>query len=146
MFSARSCFNSLLRATEFLGVNRVLDVQTRNAAKKSASSTQYGGARKPKRRGIKRQEGCHVTRGTILVRQNRLNYHPGLHVGFGKDGTLFALEHGEVRISCEKADINWDHTWIQRHYNNRFNQNIYKKYFHIIPDPQHTRFKLIDLV
>ncbi|RZF39232.1 hypothetical protein LSTR_LSTR010326 [Laodelphax striatellus] len=147
MFSARNFISIALQTSkEFLGVNKVLEVQVRNKAKKTSSSTQYGGARKPKRRGIKCSQGKLVNPGTILVRQNRLNYHPGLHVGFGRDGSLFALQQGRVLITCEKADINWDHTWIKRFYNDRFNQNIYKKYFHVIPDPQHTRFKLVDLV
>lgn len=65
-------------------------------------------------------------------------------VGFGRNGSLFALEHGKVYVTCEKIDPNWDHTWIQRNYAGRENQTIYKKFFNVISVPQHNRFKLID--
>lgn len=67
-------------------------------------------------------------------------------VGFGKNGTLFAMEHGKVVVTCEQTDMNWDHTWIQRHFAGRENQTIYKKYFNVIPFPQHNRFKLLDQI
>lgn len=54
------------------------------------------------------------------------------------------MEHGRVCVTCEKTDPNWEHTWIQRHYAGREDQRFYKKYFNIIPEPQHQRFKLID--
>jgi len=56
-------------------------------------------------------------------------------VGFGRNGTLFALEAGKVVVSCEKMDPNWFHPWIQRFYDTRKGQTIYKKYFNIIPKP-----------
>lgn len=67
-------------------------------------------------------------------------------VGFGHNGTLFALEHGRVVVTCEKINPNWDHTWIQRCYAGRQDNVIHKKHFNIIPMPQHNRFKLIDEV
>lgn len=69
-----------------------------------------------------------------------------VQVGFGRNGTLFALEAGKVVVSCEIMDPNWDHTWIQRIYNGRKGQTIYKKYFNIIPEPQHNRFRLVDTI
>lgn len=67
-------------------------------------------------------------------------------VGFGKNGNLFALEHGRVVVSCEKIDPKWEHPWIQRNYAGREGQTIFKKTFNIIPIPQHNRFKMIDEV
>lgn len=64
----------------------------------------------------------------------------------GRNGTLFALEHGKVLVTCEKFDPNWNHTWVQRIYAERRGTTIYKKYFHVIPKPQHNRFKLIDSI
>jgi large subunit ribosomal protein L27 len=78
-----------------------------------------------------------------LATQRTTRFHPGLHVGFGKNGTLFAMEHGRVYVTCEEADPNWDHTWIQRNYAGRENQKFYKKFFNVLPEPQHQRFKLI---
>lgn len=67
-------------------------------------------------------------------------------VGFGRNGTLFAISHGKVVITCEKPDLNWDHMWVQRNYGGRMYQQFYKKYFNVITEPQHQNFKLIDQV
>lgn len=47
-------------------------------------------------------------------------------------------------VTCEKVDLNWEHSWVMRNYEGRTGQTFYKKYFNVIPEPQHTRFKLID--
>lgn len=47
-------------------------------------------------------------------------------------------------MTCEKLDSNWEHTWIQRFYAERKGQTIYKKFFNVVPETQHNRFKLID--
>lgn len=65
-------------------------------------------------------------------------------MGFGRNGTLFALEHGKVYVTCEKINPNWNHSWIQRNYAGRENQTIYKKYFNVVPEKQHELFKLVD--
>lgn len=67
-----------------------------------------------------------------------------LQVGLGKNGTLFAMEHGRVYVTCEKTDPNWDHRWVQRHYAGREEQTIYKKFFNVVPEEQHLRFKLVE--
>lgn len=64
-------------------------------------------------------------------------------MGLGKNGTLFAMIHGKVMVTCEKADPDWDHTWVQRCYGSR-QGTFYKKYFNVIPEPQHRNFKLIN--
>lgn len=101
---------------------------------------------RPKHRGWQVQDGHFVSAGTLLATQLTLRFHPGLNVGFGKNGTLFALEHGRVVVTCEKFEPNWEHTWVQRTYAGREDQTIYKKYFNVIPEPQHQRFKLVDEV
>ncbi|XP_065353400.1 large ribosomal subunit protein bL27 [Cloeon dipterum] len=123
-------------------------IATRNASKKAGGSSrnQRGKTAIPKFRGLKRAEGDYVTAGTKLVTQRDLNYHPGLNVGFGKNGTLFAIEHGYVKFSSEKCDLNMDHTWVQRIYGGKDITYLYKKYVHVITDPQHNRFKMIDSV
>ena len=67
-------------------------------------------------------------------------------VGFGKNGTLYALEKGKVIITCEKIDPNLDHSWARTHYAGRENSVIYKKHFNVIPEPQDNRFVLIDAI
>lgn len=56
------------------------------------------------------------------------------------------MEPGKVIVTCEKVDLNWEHSWIKRNYAGRENQVIYKKHFNVIPIPQHNRFKLIDKI
>ncbi|KAF4516382.1 hypothetical protein B566_EDAN008505 [Ephemera danica] len=106
-------FHAVYRATYLI----LPTVTCRYASKKTGGSTRNKkGSCRPKHRGLKVNEGIWVSAGSILVLQRHLRFHPGLNVGFGKNGTLFALENGHVMISCEKVDLNLDHTWIQREY------------------------------
>ena len=81
----------------------------------------------------------------VILCFNSFIYY-NFQVGFGKNGTLFALEAGKVIVTCEKMNLNWDHTWIIRTYGGRIGDTIYKKYFNVIPEPQHNRFKLVEEV
>lgn len=65
-------------------------------------------------------------------------------VGFGKDKSLYSMEPGKVVITSEKVDPNWNNYWVQRSFGGREGTVFYKKYFNILPYPQHRRFKLID--
>lgn len=47
-------------------------------------------------------------------------------------------------VTCEKPNLNWDHTWVQRNYGGRMYQTFYKKYFNVVGDQQHKNFKLIE--
>ncbi|CAG5009863.1 unnamed protein product [Parnassius apollo] len=127
-------------------VSVLVDI-VRHASKKTGGSTKNTNCKvKPKHRGWKVQDGHFVQAGHIVATQRTTRFHPGLNVGFGRNGTLFAMEAGKVVVTCEKFDPNWEHTWVQRLYAGRENQNIFKKYFNVIPEPQHNRFKLIDEV
>lgn len=66
------------------------------AHKKAGGSTRNGRDSKPKYLGIKRYGGQLVNAGEIIVRQRGTQFHPGLHVGIGKDHTLYALVSGLV--------------------------------------------------
>lgn len=68
------------------------------AHKKGVSSSKNGRDSASQRLGVKRYGGQWVRAGNILVRQRGTSYAPGLHVGRGKDDTLFALEDGVVRF------------------------------------------------
>ncbi|XP_012541361.1 50S ribosomal protein L27 [Monomorium pharaonis] len=128
-------------------INNLVKVCLRFASKKASSNTSNKSSHsRPKHRGWKVQDGAYVQCGRLLVTQRTTRFHPGLNVGFGRDGSLFAIEAGRVMVTCETIDPNWEHTWIQRNYAGRENQLIYKKHFNIIPIPQHNRFKLIDKV
>jgi large subunit ribosomal protein L27 len=66
------------------------------AHKKAGGSTRNGRDSRPKYLGIKRYGGQIVNAGEILVRQRGTQFHPGMHVGLGKDHTLYALRTGRV--------------------------------------------------
>jgi large subunit ribosomal protein L27 len=68
------------------------------AHKKGQGATRNGRDSNPQMRGVKAFGGQLVTAGSILVRQCGTKFHPGRHVGMGKDYTLFALKHGRVKF------------------------------------------------
>jgi large subunit ribosomal protein L27 len=68
------------------------------AHKKGASSSRNGRDSNAQRLGVKRFGGQKVNAGEILIRQRGTHHHPGLHVGIGKDDTLFALVAGTVEF------------------------------------------------
>ena len=66
------------------------------AHKKGVSSSKNGRDSASQRLGVKRFGGEWVKAGNILVRQRGTAVAPGIHVGRGKDDTLFALKDGIV--------------------------------------------------
>jgi large subunit ribosomal protein L27 len=68
------------------------------AHKKGAGSSRNGRDSNGQRRGVKRFGGQVVRAGNILVRQVGTVFHPGTHVGIGRDFTLYALIDGTVRF------------------------------------------------
>ncbi|MBI4364735.1 MAG: 50S ribosomal protein L27 [Candidatus Latescibacteria bacterium] len=66
------------------------------AHKKGVSSSKNGRDSASQRLGVKRFGGQWVRAGNIIVRQRGTAVSPGLHVGRGKDDTLFALKDGIV--------------------------------------------------
>ena len=68
------------------------------AHKKGVGSTKNGRDSESKRLGVKRADGQFVLAGNILVRQRGTHIHPGVNVGKGSGGTLFALVDGKVKF------------------------------------------------
>jgi large subunit ribosomal protein L27 len=66
------------------------------AHKKGVSSSKNGRDSASQRLGVKRFGGQWVRAGNIIVRQRGTAVAPGLHVGRGRDDTLFALKDGVV--------------------------------------------------
>ncbi|CEL51573.1 54S ribosomal protein L27, mitochondrial OS=Cryptococcus neoformans var, neoformans serotype D (strain B-3501A) GN=RPL27 PE=3 SV=1 [Rhizoctonia solani AG-1 IB] len=73
-------------------------LQVRTATKKAGGTTKNHGKSPGQRLGIKKFSDQLVKAGNILVRQRGTQFHPGQHVGIGKDHTLFALAPGYVRF------------------------------------------------
>lgn len=71
------------------------------AHKKAGGSTRNGRDSNPKYLGVKRYGGQLVNAGEIIIRQRGTKFHPGMHVGLGKDHTLFALKSGKVVFSVK---------------------------------------------
>ncbi|EFX73953.1 hypothetical protein DAPPUDRAFT_200344 [Daphnia pulex] len=128
---------------------KTLNSTVRWASKKAGGSSRNPKGHAPgKRRGIKTQDGSKVTQSSILLRQLHIRCHPGLNVGMGKDGSLYALQPGRVLITCEKFEPNFDKYWTNKAYGSRKENmnNVYKKYFHVIPEPLEPKFKLVDVI
>jgi large subunit ribosomal protein L27 len=73
------------------------------AHKKGASSSRNGRDSNAQRLGVKRFGGQTVNAGEILIRQRGTKFHPGVHVGRGRDDTLFALEAGSVEFGIKRG-------------------------------------------
>lgn len=73
------------------------------AHKKGASSSRNGRDSNAQRLGVKRFGGQVVNAGEILIRQRGTKFHPGVHVGRGRDDTLFALEAGAVEFGIKRG-------------------------------------------
>ena len=69
------------------------------AHKKAGGSSRNGRDSESKRLGLKAFGGELVNAGSILVRQRGTQFHAGMHVGIGKDHTLFATATGKVKYS-----------------------------------------------
>ncbi|MBI3359227.1 MAG: 50S ribosomal protein L27 [Nitrospirae bacterium] len=76
------------------------------AHKKGQGSTRNGRDSNSQRLGVKRFGGELVPAGSILVRQRGTRISPGLHVGMGRDHTLFALINGAVAFGHTKGKQN----------------------------------------
>lgn len=71
------------------------------AHKKAGGSSRNGRDSNPKYLGVKRYGGEIVKPGNIIIRQRGTKYHPGMHVGLGRDHTLYALKAGRVIFSVK---------------------------------------------
>ena len=75
------------------------------AHKVGQGSSRNGRDSNPKFRGVKRYGGEKVGVGCIIVRQKGNRFHPGRHVGQGRDFTLYALAEGEVKFEMTKRKV-----------------------------------------
>jgi large subunit ribosomal protein L27 len=68
------------------------------AHKKAGGSSRNGRDSAGRRLGVKKFGGEIVVPGAIIVRQRGTKYHPGSHVGIGRDHTIFATAEGSVKF------------------------------------------------
>lgn len=76
------------------------------AHKKGQGSVKNGRDSRSKRLGVKKFGGEAVIAGNIIIRQRGTKWHPGKHIGMGKDHTLFALVDGNVYFDREGRRVN----------------------------------------
>ncbi|KAJ1618822.1 ribosomal L27 protein-domain-containing protein [Pavlovales sp. CCMP2436] len=74
---------------------------SRTATKMSGGTTKNGRDSNPKYLGLKKHGGEACLAGNIIIRQRGTKVHPGVHVGMGRDHTLFALKPGYVCFSTD---------------------------------------------
>jgi large subunit ribosomal protein L27 len=73
------------------------------AHKKAGGSSRNGRDSRGRRLGVKKFGGEAVIPGNIIVRQRGTKFHPGEHVGMGRDHTLYAIAGGAVRFHAGLA-------------------------------------------
>ncbi|MCB1208171.1 MAG: 50S ribosomal protein L27 [Verrucomicrobiales bacterium] len=78
------------------------------AHKKGQGSVKNGRDSNSKRLGVKKYGGEAVVAGNIIIRQRGTRWKPGKNVGIGRDHTLFALSHGNVRFDQDGRRVNVD--------------------------------------
>ncbi|EIN07160.1 ribosomal protein L27 [Punctularia strigosozonata HHB-11173 SS5] len=91
--AARRCADLAPKPFSAFGLGSV-----RTATKRAGGTIRNHGGSPGKRLGIKKFSEQYVIPGNIIVRQRGTLFHPGQHVGMGKDHTLFALAPGFVRF------------------------------------------------
>ncbi|KAI5124571.1 hypothetical protein M0805_003091 [Coniferiporia weirii] len=74
----------------------------RTATKRAGGTVRNHGHSPGKRLGVKKFSDQAVIPGNIIVRQRGTQFHPGQHVGMGRDHTLYALVPGYVRFYTKK--------------------------------------------
>ena len=74
------------------------------AHKKGQGSVKNGRDSRSKRLGVKKFGSQAVIAGNIIIRQRGTKFFAGENVGMGKDHTLFALEHGNVKFITKRND------------------------------------------
>ena len=72
------------------------------AHKTGQGSTHNNRDSNPKYLGVKLYAGQTAVAGNIIVRQRGTKFHPGRHVGMGRDHTLFALVEGVVEFGTRR--------------------------------------------
>ncbi|XP_008836563.1 39S ribosomal protein L27, mitochondrial isoform X2 [Nannospalax galili] len=132
------------RAAALLNPSQASSFAVRYASKKTGgSSKNLGGKSIGKRYGIKKMEGHYVHAGNILGTQRQFRWHPGAHVGLGKNKCLYALEEGIVRYTKEVYVPNPQNleavdlvTRLPK------GAVLYKTFVHVVPAKPEGTFKL----
>ncbi|KAL0597550.1 39S ribosomal protein L27, mitochondrial [Plecturocebus cupreus] len=145
------CLNSVSlfsAVTSLLSPPPATALAVRYASKKTGgSSKNLGGKSSGRRLGIKKMEGHYVHAGNILGTQRHFRWHPGAHVGLGKNKCLYALEEGIVRYT---KDVYVPHPKNTEAVDliTRLPKGavLYKTFVHVVPTKPEGTFKLVAML
>lgn len=140
-----SAFSAL---TALLSPTAPTALAVRSASKKTGgSSKNLGGKSRGKHYGIKKMEGHYVHAGNILGTQRQFRWHPGAHVGLGKNKCLYALEEGIVRYTKEVYVPNPKNSEAVNLVTSLPKGAVlYKTFVHVVPAKPEGTFKLVDML
>lgn len=79
------------------------------ATKKAGGSSCNGRNTIGRRLGVKKFGGEKVIPGNIIIRQRGTKFHPGNHVGIGRDHTIYSLIEGKVYFTRKKNNRRFVH-------------------------------------
>ncbi|XP_003738444.1 uncharacterized protein LOC100899533 [Galendromus occidentalis] len=119
--------------------------QVRNASARSKGNRacRQDGAQKGQEYGYKLRSGQFAKQGVMLVKQRLPRFFPGLNVEVrGEKLSLHAMVPGKVFVTREKVNINPECA-VAKHFDDRYMDAVYKKYYHVVPEPQYNKFQLI---
>ncbi|XP_066474392.1 large ribosomal subunit protein bL27m [Tiliqua scincoides] len=120
----------------------------RFASKKSGGSSKNLGGKSPgKRYGFKKLDGVFVHAGNILATQRVIRWHPGAHVGMGRNKWLYALEDGIVRYTKE-VYVPPPRSKESREVICQLPKGavLYKTFINVVPTGEVGSFKLINML
>ncbi|XP_022703443.1 uncharacterized protein LOC111268618 isoform X2 [Varroa jacobsoni] len=113
-------------------------------ASKGNRACRQDGQQKGQEYGWKLHSGQMAKEGQLLYKQRVPRFHPGLNVIVsGEKLSLHAACPGKVLVTREKVHLNYDNKKIAPYYAKRDMSAVYKKYYHVIPKPQHNEFQLV---
>ncbi|XP_018883013.1 large ribosomal subunit protein bL27m isoform X1 [Gorilla gorilla gorilla] len=134
--------------TSLLSPTPATALAVRYASKKSGgSSKNLGGKSSGRRQGIKKMEGHYVHAGNIIATQRHFRWHPGAHVGLGKNKCLYALEEGIVRYTKE-VYVPHPRNMEAVDLITRLPKGavLYKTFVHVVPAKPEGTFKLVAML
>jgi large subunit ribosomal protein L27 len=74
------------------------------AHKKGQGAVRNGRDSNAQKRGVKVFGGQVCQAGSIIIRQLGTKFHPGRHVGMGKDYTIYAMVDGTVAFETRRKN------------------------------------------
>ncbi|ELU18142.1 hypothetical protein CAPTEDRAFT_1231, partial [Capitella teleta] len=134
VWSSRQLIESVKPVTENIRFSSKKAGKTTRNKRKRTTGQNYG---------WKKNDGDYVEAGMILYRQLGLKVYPGSHVGIGRDCTLFAQIPGRVIVTHETLSPSPESPLFAAV---QSGQEFRKMFYHVVPDEQPKRFKLVSQI